>query len=175
MDTYKSFETERLLLRPTSLEDAAFILKLLNTPKWLHHIGDRNVTSLKAAEEYIKNRIFPQLERLGYANYTVIRKTDGVKIGSCGLYDRDGLKGIDLGFALLPEHEKQGYGYEAAALVLQAGFEEFGLTHISAITSQENVASQKLLEKLGLEYIKIVRLPKEDIPLLLYKITREKS
>ena len=97
-----SIATERLVLKPTTLEDAAFILELLNSPKWLKFIGDRNVKSIAEAEAYIKERMLPQFERLGFTNNVVIRKADGKKIGACGLYDRDGLEGIDIGFAFLP-------------------------------------------------------------------------
>ena len=96
------FETERLFIRPTSLEDAPFIFELLNPPKWKKFIGDRNIHSIKDAEAYIENKMLPQLEKLGYTNNTVIRKFDRQKIGSCGLYNREGIEGVDIGFSLLP-------------------------------------------------------------------------
>ena len=105
MESFKTFETERLFIKPTSQEDAEFIFELLNTPKWIENIGDRNIKSVEMAKDYIASKMHPQLERLGYGNYTLIRKIDGVKIGSCGLYDREGLEGINIGFAFLPEYE----------------------------------------------------------------------
>lgn len=170
MLTHKSFETERLILKPTSEEDAEFILTLLNTPKWLKFIGDRNVTTIEKAREYITNKIVPQLERLGYSNYTLVRKADNVKIGTCGLYDREGLEGVDIGFAFLPEYEKQGYAYEAASRLKEAAIHEFGLTEISAITTKENISSQRLLQKLGLILTGTTKLPNSNEELLLYKI-----
>ena len=98
MRTYQSFETERLLLKPMSKEDAPFLLELLNSPKWIKYVGDRNVHSIEEAASYIKIKMTPQLKRLGFSNYTVIRKTDHAKLGSCGLYDREGLEGVDIGF-----------------------------------------------------------------------------
>lgn len=172
MSEYQSFETERLILRPTVEEDASFLVELLNTPKWLQYIGDRKVRSIEDAKEYVKNKIRPQLERLGYANYTVIRKSDGAKLGSCGLYDREGLKGVDIGFAFLPQFEKQGYAFESASKIKEVGFQVFNIEEISAITTKENIASQKLLEKLGLKYIKIIRIPNDDEDLLLYQLKR---
>ncbi|TPE42835.1 GNAT family N-acetyltransferase [Pontibacter mangrovi] len=169
MTTYQTFETERLILRPTSYEDAPFIFELLNTPGWLKYIGDRNVKSVKAAEEYIKSRIIPQFEKLGYGNYTVIRKTDGAKIGSCGLYDREGLSVVDIGFAFLPQFGNQGYAFEAASKLKEAASEYFGLQQICAITTKDNLASQKLLEKLGLRYNGTVTLPSDEEQLLLYQ------
>jgi len=165
---YNSYETERLYLRPTSLEDASFVLELLNTPKWIKNIGKRDVSSEEEAREYIKQKMTPQLERLGFSNYTVIRKVDGAKMGSCGLYDREGLSGVDIGFAFLPQYERQGYGFEAANRIMQAGIEDFNLKEIQGIASQDNIASHKLLEKIGLTFEKIIRLENEDLMLFRF-------
>lgn len=170
MDTLKTFETERLLLKPTSLEDAAFILELFNTPKWLQFVGDRNVNSEEDARVYIKTKMLPQQERRGFSNYTVFRKEDRVVVGSCGLYDREGMEGIDIGFAFLPQFEKKGYGYEAAGEIMRAAKEEFGITTLKAITAKENYGSQNLLEKLGLSCTGTITLPGDDEELLLYEV-----
>ncbi|MDL5513130.1 GNAT family N-acetyltransferase [Arenibacter sp. M-2] len=172
MGPYKTFVTERLTLKPTSAEDAAFIYELFNTPKWLKNIGDRNINSPEMAKEYILSKMKPQLERLGYSNYTLIRKTDKVKIGCCGLYDREGLEGIDIGFAFLPQYEGQGFAFEAADKLKNIAFDEFGLHSLSAITSKHNVASQRLLEKLGLALAGTTTLPNGKEELLLYKIEK---
>lgn len=170
MKTYKHFETERLILQPTASADAEFIFELVNTPKWIANIGDRNVKSVEAAKTYIKERMTPQLEKLGYGNYTLIRKVDNRKIGTCGLYNREGLEGIDIGFALLPDFENLGYGYESAAKLLEVGINEFQIKRISAITTKENIASQKLIEKLGLKYVNIIKIPDDEEELLLYSL-----
>lgn len=78
----------------------------------------------------------------------MIRKKDHQKIGICGLYDREGLEGIDIGFALLPEYEKTGFVFEAANKLKDAAFNEFEIKVISAITTKDNISSQKLLEKM---------------------------
>jgi len=170
MRKFKHFETSRLYVRPTTEADADFIYELVNTPKWLEHIGDRNVHSVEDAVQYIKNKISPQLERLGFANYTLIRKSDGVKIGSCGLYDREGVDGVDIGFAMLPSYEGMGYGFESASKVLEIGKTEFNIEMISAITTRNNLVSQRLIEKLGLRYIKTIRIPNDEEELLLYRL-----
>ncbi|MCB0474694.1 MAG: GNAT family N-acetyltransferase [Flavobacteriaceae bacterium] len=167
---YLDFETDRLILRPTIPADAPFILELLNTPKFLKFIGDRKVKTIDQAEQYIKDRILPQLERLGYANYTLIRKSDGAKIGTCGLYDREGLDGIDIGFAFLPQYERMGYAFESAAKLQKAAFEIFGIKKLSAITTRENTSSQKLIEKLGLNFKEMIKLPDDDADLMLYTL-----
>ena len=152
--SYQSFETERLFLKPFAVTDAAFLVTLLNSPKWLQYIGDRNVHTEEEAVEYINVKMITQLDRLGYGNNLVIRKEDSMPMGACGLYERPGLPMIDIGFAFLPAFEGKGYGYEAASRLLQAGKEDFGMQKICAITVKENLASQKLLHKLGLQFIK---------------------
>jgi len=163
------FETERLLLRPAAMEDAAFYLNLLNSPKWLQNIGDRNVRSIEDAERYISEKMTPQLKRLGYSNYTVIRKSDNQNLGCCGLYDREGIEGVDIGFAFLPEYEGKGYAYESALKIKEIGITKFGIKKISAITIPENKSSQKLLEKLDFSFIKIINIPNDDEDLMLYE------
>lgn len=166
------FETERLLLKATSIEDALFILELMNSPKWIKNIGDRNVRTEEEAIAYIKTKMLPQQERLGFSNYTVIRKSDGIKMGTCGLYDREGLEGFDIGFALLPQYEKQGYAFEASNTLKELAFAKFDINEINAITIKDNLSSQKLLERLGLKLIGPVRLKNDEEELLLYKIRR---
>jgi RimJ/RimL family protein N-acetyltransferase len=102
-------KTKRLFLMPTSEKDSDFIFKLLNSPKWIKYIGDRNIKSLDDAKQYIVEKILPQYKRLGFGTFTVIRKFDNSKIGTCGLYDREGLEGIDLGFVFLPEFKKKWF------------------------------------------------------------------
>lgn len=169
---YKTFETERLLLQPTSVKDASMIYKLLNTPKWLQYIGDRNIKTVTEAKKYIEKRMLPQLHRLGYGNYTVIRKSDKQKIGSCGLYDREGVEGVDIGFAFLPQYEQKGYAFEAASCILHAAFYEFNIQTVQGYTTKQNYGSQKLLEKLGLLKKGTVTLPDDDEEILLYKIEK---
>jgi len=65
LTTYKPFQTERLTVRPITELDATFILELMNTPKWIENIGDRNGHTVKDAENYIKEKAFPQFKTHG--------------------------------------------------------------------------------------------------------------
>ncbi|WP_317134311.1 GNAT family N-acetyltransferase [Flavobacterium agricola] len=96
-------------------------------------------------------------------------KATGKKIGSCGLYDRDGVEGVDIGFAFLPEFEGQGFGYESAAKLMQVAQSELGIETISGITAVDNFASQGLLTKLGLKRIGLITLPNDTEEVLLYR------
>lgn len=168
MSQYKTFETERLIIQPTTEIDAGFILELLNSPKWIKYIGDRNVHTIDEARAYIQNKMIPQLEKLGFSNYTVIRKSDNEKVGTCGLYNREGLEGIDIGFAFLPQYEKKGYAYESVRKIKEAAIEDFKITEIKAITLKENISSQKLLEKIGLRFKETIKLPNDEEELMLF-------
>jgi|SRR6218665_2343332 len=165
----KQFETERLVLRPMNTSDAAFLVKVMNAPKWLEFIGDRNVRTEEDGVNYINERVLTQYKRLGYSNFTVMLKDSGEKIGVCGLYDRPGLEGIDIGFAFLPEFEGKGYGFEAATVVKEAAFSEFGIKKLCAITSKQNLASQNLLVKIGIEPKGEIVLPGEEEAVLYYE------
>ena len=170
MKLFETFETERLILKPTDKTDAKFLFELMNSPKWLKYIGDRNIHTIKDAENYIADKVTLQFKRLGFGSYTVIRKTDGIKIGTCGLFDREGVNGIDIGFGFIPGYEKQGFAIESSLKIKELAINEFGLKQISAITSKKNIASQKLLEKLGLSYIKPMTLPYSDEEIMLYQL-----
>ncbi|MGC1632179.1 MAG: GNAT family N-acetyltransferase, partial [Gelidibacter sp.] len=88
---HKVFETERLLIRPTSEDDSELIYQLMNTPKFIKYVGDRAIDSVEAGANYIRTKMLPQLHTLGYSNYTIIIKSEGQKIGTCGLYKREGV------------------------------------------------------------------------------------
>ena len=162
-------QTERLILHPVKMEDAAFILKLYNSPTFIKFIGDRNLRTVEDAENYIKEKFLPHVEKHGYGSFVIFRKSDNRKIGNVGIYMRDGLDAADIGFSFLPEFERKGYGFEASKKLMEVAFSEFGLKKISAITTKENIASQKLIEKLGLKFQSIVKLPDDPEDLLYYE------
>ena len=172
MNKHKAFSTDRLTIRPTSEDDAEFIFELLNTPKWIEFIGDRDIKNVNDAATYIQEKMLPQLNKLGFSNNTVIRKEDGVKVGTCGLFDRDGLEGIDIGFAFLPQYEGNGYAFESVNELKNIAFSEFGLKEINAITVKNNISSQNLLIKLGLKLERTVKLKGENEELLFYQIKK---
>lgn len=166
---YLYFETERLIIRPTNIDDAEFIFDLLNSPKWIQNIGDRNIKSIKDAANYIATKMRPQLEKLGYSNNTVILKSTNTKIGTCGLYDREGLEGVDIGFAFLPNYEKQGFALESCKEIVRAAKENFKLNALNAITLPSNHDSQHLLIKLGFIFTQMVRIPNDEEELMLFQ------
>lgn len=164
----KTYETERLILKPITLEDSDFVYELLNSEKWLKYIGDRNVKTIEAAENYIKERMYPQYEK-GYYNYLIVNKLTGEKMGSCGVYRRDALEIPDIGFAFLEQYEGKGYAYEAASKIKELAKENLGLKKLSGITVEYNYSSRKLLEKLGLQFQKKFFMEGDSEELMYYE------
>lgn len=145
-------ETERLALREMdAARDAAFTCELLNSPKFIQYIGDRGVRTVDEAAGFIETRYRQSYRDNGFGLYTVELKDDGTQIGICGFVKRDTLPLPDMGFAYLPEFERSGYGYEAAAATLDYGRDSLGMTRVLAIVSPANIASAGLLTKLGFQ------------------------
>jgi RimJ/RimL family protein N-acetyltransferase len=168
----KTIDTARLRITPLGLADAPFILELVNDPDWLRYIGDRNVRTLADAESYIRNGPLAMYSQHGCGLARVDRRSDGAPVGMCGLIRREGLDDVDIGFAFLPAARGQGYATEAAAAMLDYGFAEMRLPRIVAITTLDNAASGRVLEKIGLRFSRIVRLPGDGQELRLYEATR---
>jgi RimJ/RimL family protein N-acetyltransferase len=156
-------ETERLVLREFMLDDAPFILRLVNEPPLLQFIGDRGVRTLDAARSYLTDGPIKMYHERGFGLWLVARRSDDTAIGLCGLLKRDTLPDVDIGFALLAEFAGHGYGYEAAAATVAHAKTAIGLRRLVAITVPDNVRSIRLLEKLGFTFERMVRL-KDDGP-----------
>lgn len=173
MENFKSLQTERLTLRPTMEEDDEFIYRLLNSEKWKLYIGDRGIRSVADAREYIRTRMHPQLKALGFANNTLIRAEDGVKVGTCGLYKREGIEGVDIGYALLPEFEGVGYAREAVAAILQFGFDVLDYKEINAYILPSNTSSIELVKHFNFHFSGLRQLSNDDEDLNFYTLLND--
>jgi RimJ/RimL family protein N-acetyltransferase len=145
-------ETDRLQLRPYTLEDAPFLFKLMNSEGWLKNIGNRNIETIKDAEAYMQRFYLSSYEKNGFGPYLTSLK-DGTPIGSSGLYKRESLDYPDIGFAYLSAYYNKGYALEASEAIMQYALETLGLKTILGITLETNFSSIKLLKKLGLSEV----------------------
>lgn len=143
--------TDRLSITELTLDDTSFILELVNTPSWITHIGDRNIHSGKDAEKYLLEGPMLSYKQFRFGLLKLSLLESDTPIGICGLLKREELKHPDLGFALLPSYEGTGFGYESSVAVLDWARKERALDTILAITSDQNLRSQRLLEKLGFQ------------------------
>ena len=160
--TKKILETERLVLQEITTNDAGFLYKLMNDPMWLQFIGDRKIVSVKAAEDYISNRIRPSYSEFGFGFYLTSLKENNEPIGICGLVKRPSLEHVDVGFAFMPNYRNKGFGFESTSAILDYAENKLGIKYIVAITDLDNFNSIKLLEKLGLKFEKIIQLDGEE-------------
>jgi RimJ/RimL family protein N-acetyltransferase len=167
----KIIETNRLILRRFTLDDAAFILELLNEPAWKRYIGDRGIDSLESARRYLETGPIASYERHGFGLYAIEQKIDSTLVGMCGLIKRDGLDDVDIGFAVLSRFEGQGLTTEAAEATLAYSRDMLGLKAVVAITSIDNERSARLLERLGMRFERMVRLSEDAELLRLYSIS----
>ena len=158
-------ETDRLLLRKPTTDDAAFMLRLVNEPSWLQYIGDRKVHTIDDARDYLLNGTIKSFETNGFGFGIVILKETGEAIGMCGLVKRDYLDDVDIGFAFFPEFTRQGYAYEIASRTLDYAKDELGLSKIVAITTLDNQSSIRLLHKIGLTLEKKILMKGEELNL----------
>lgn len=165
----KNYETERLFIREFNTEDAEFLLELYNMPKFIQFIGDRNIKTVEEAQQYIREKFRPQIDRLGFGNFVIMLKHNQQKIGTVGIFEREGLEIVDIGFSLLPEFEGKGYAYEAANRLKEIAATDWGIEKLSAITVKDNFATQKLIQRLGLQFKKMVNLPNDPEELLYYE------
>jgi len=161
-------ETERLLIRQLSTEDAGFILELLNEPSFIRNIGDRGVRTIEGANAYILNGPVASYAKNGFGLYLVKLKETDESIGMCGLIKRDTLEDVDIGYAFLPKFWSKGYAFESARAVKEYAKNTIGLNRIVAIVDPENGGSIRVLEKIGLQFEKMVRLSEDDIDLKLF-------
>jgi RimJ/RimL family protein N-acetyltransferase len=166
----ESLETERLILRALSLEDAAFILELLNDPSYIHNIGDRKVRTIEGAKTYIKKGPLASYDDHGFGLLLVELKETHEPIGMCGLIKRETLEDVDIGYAFLPKFWSKGYATESAMAVKAFARDVLQLNRIVGITDPKNIGSIHVLEKLGMKFEKMVKLSPDDIELKLFSM-----
>jgi len=166
----KILETERLLLRHLSSDDAAFMLELLNDPSYIQNIGDRRIRTVEGAKVYITKGPIASYATNGFGLDLVSLKETGESIGICGLIKRETLEDVDIGYAFLPKFWLKGYAVESALAVKQFARDVVGLKRIVGITNPDNVGSIRVLERIGMKFEKIVKLSEDDIELKLFSV-----
>jgi len=160
-------ETERLRLRTFTMADAPFVLELLNTPNWLQYIGDRGIKTLEQAQSYLANGPILSYNTYGFGLYLVELKESATAIGMCGLLKRNYLEHMDIGYALLPAYEGNGYALEIATATMNYAFTKLHLMHLAAITDTGNERSVRLLEKLGFQLKELITIENKDLNLFI--------
>ena len=163
-------KTNRLHLRHTEIEDAGFMLGLLNEPDFIKFVGDKEVRDLDSAQNYILQGPVASYETYGFGLYLIELIDSREAIGICGLLKRSFLEKPEIGFALMPEYRGHGYAFEAARATVDLARDTLKLPGLLAITAGNNIRSIKLLEKLGMSFDKLIALPGSDKEIRLFSL-----
>ena len=152
-------ETERLILRELLESDINGIFELDSNEKVHEYLGKKPI---KTKEQALTNIQFirTQYKELGIGRFACIEKTSGEFIGWSGLKfntgEKETLNGhkdfIDIGYRFIPKYWGKGYGYESAVACLEFGFTEMNYETIFAAADIENIGSNKILTKIGLQF-----------------------
>ena len=164
-------ETERLLLKPVTVDDAELMLAVWNDPAFIRHVTDRGIRTVEASREAIRDGAQKLFEDHGYGPYCMSLKSDGSMIGICGLFKRDNLEDPDIGFSVLPEFCGKGYAGEAALSVVDYARHTLQIGTLTAIVSPTNAPSIGLIEKLGLTFERMITMSGDSDAICLYSMT----
>ncbi len=161
-------DTPRLQMRAFTPEDAEAVLAFSRPPEVTRYTGDAGrVTNLAEARAVITDIWQAEYQRYGYARYALVHKADNRVIGFCGLKYEPHLGGADIGYRMLPAYWGQGLGWEAAHATLAYGREVLKLNPIYAEVVEENLASRRIIERLGM--VLIGRSTQDGFQVLRYR------
>lgn len=151
-------ETDRLIFREMVIEDAPDLFEMDSDALVHRYLGNQPVQTLAESKKMIEH-ILAQYKNNGVGRWAVVLKENKECIGWAGLkyVNEMTINGkinfYDIGYRFKRKHWGKGYGYEAAKASLDYGFDILGLKKISAFVEPENIASRKILTKIGLQYV----------------------
>jgi [ribosomal protein S5]-alanine N-acetyltransferase len=145
-------ETQRLILREFQKEDLQELAPILADPLVMK-FSPNGIHSLSQTKARIEGFITCYKE-FGFGKWATLFKESNELIGYCGIaVDRiDDRDEKELGYRLDSRFWGKGLATEAASLALQYGFQQFNLPYVLGIVERENVASARVLQKIGMRY-----------------------
>ena len=148
-------ETPRLILRHQVLSDLDDLWSLYCDPEITKYIPDAPKSYEEAREELEWHMNgHPKFPELGL--WATIHKSTGKFIGRCGLlpWVIDDRSEVEVAYTIAREFWGQGLATEAARSILQYGFNELGYPRLISLIDPENIASQRVAEKIGMKFEK---------------------
>ena len=145
------FETERTYLRKFTIYDTELLFKLNNNPNVIKYVGEP-VPVLEKMIDVLNNIILPQYSLYNHGRWAVHLKSNHQFMGWCGLKFIKERNEIDLGYRYFEDFWGKGHATECAKATLKYGFEVLKMNRIMAQAHVENIASQNVILKCGLEY-----------------------
>ncbi len=164
--------TSRLVIKPGTLSDAPELLELNSDPDVIRYTGDHALMNISQAEKLVKERLIPQFDKYQMSRFSVFRK-DGTYLGWCGLVFFPETNEVDLGYRFKKKYWGQGYATEASRACLEYGFKTLKLETIIGKSMPDNIASIKVLQKMGMTFKGYVHDPTDPHPFVRYEISRE--
>jgi RimJ/RimL family protein N-acetyltransferase len=161
--------SERLTLRRFTSEDVEVFFRINSEPDLVQYTTRAALTSLAEAATTLESTNFRADESVGLGRFACVEKSTGLVVGIVGLRPTPEHDCFAFGYRILPEYWGQGFATEAATTLLQYGYETLKLAHIVATVFPQNLASQRVLEKLGLVFEKEVLLAETTQKLWLYQ------
>ena len=143
-------ETSRLILRPFRDEDVGLLAQLMANPDFMRFSLGPKTREQTAA--FLENVI--ALERAGLPSaFGVVVRSSGALVGYCGFLHQevDGKKEIEIGYRLHPDYWNKGFATEAARAVRDYAFGELQLPRVVSLIHPDNVASRRVVEKIGMK------------------------
>ena len=145
-------ETDRLLLRTFTVEDAPLIYELNLDPEVIRYTLDP-IKDIDQAKQVLEQSILPQYALYNHGRWAVHTRAGLEFIGWCGLKARPERNEIDLGYRFIKSAWGNGFATEAAWACIQYGFEKLQLRRIIGRAMPDNKGSLKVLEKCRMTYI----------------------
>ena len=166
-------ESERLLLRKFSLNDIEAVYQFNSNVELHRYTGDEIINSRQRAEQTIKDIWLKDYTNYGYGRWAVIYKPENKIIGFAGLKYLAEIGETDIGYRILPHYWGKGLVSEISKQIILYGFNELNLKRIIGIAMPENIASCKVLEKIGFSFYKEDGYHGDDNTYNWYKIDRD--
>jgi RimJ/RimL family protein N-acetyltransferase len=151
-------ETDRLLLREYVEEDAEAFFKLNTNPEVMRFVPDKPLLNVEQARQRLIDHPIVDYRKYGFGRGACILKSTGEQIGFAGLKYLEELGEVDVAYRLLPVHWGQGLATEVALASVRYGFAVLSLEQIIGLVMPKNIASVRVLEKIGLRYVDTVTL-----------------
>ena len=152
-------ETERLIMRDLLHTDIDGMFELDSNIEVHKHLGKNPITTKEQAKDNIAY-IRQQYEDHGIGRFAVIEKSSGDFIGWSGIKFNTGDKEVlvdkrdfyDIGYRFIPRYWGKGYASETSFTTLDYGFTVLNIETMCGAAEVENIASNKVLQKIGLKY-----------------------
>jgi RimJ/RimL family protein N-acetyltransferase len=169
-------ETEHLLMRPFVREDLDAFAEIFSHDDVMRFSKTKRGLTRAESEEFLTNIMTWRIER-GFGHWAAVVKADGALAGYIGLaipvFLPEILPMVEIGYRLHPKFWGRGYATEGAAASLRYGFDVLDLPEIVAIYEPENVASGRVMQKIGMRLDRTTIIPEDRTTVHVYKMTRE--